>query len=121
LATENSKLRAKARLFIDTVAPAHALLIIELDSILNLILTRGLLRFERKFGFGVRWGFLLCTILWSGEGSRPGQRWAAQPRGWAACAEEKEGVGRNKMGWPRRKREAGQLGWLRKNWVSTHY
>jgi hypothetical protein len=115
LATKSSKLRAKARLFIDTVALAHALLGLELDSISNLILTRGLLRFERRFSFGVRWGFLLSTILCSGEGSRLGQHWATRPRGWAVRVKEKEGVGRNKMGRHGRKREAGRLGWLRKN------
>jgi hypothetical protein len=87
---KNSKLRIDALLFIDIGAPTHVLLGLELDSISNLILTRGLLRFERRFGFGVHWGFLLSTILCSGERSRSGQRWAARPWGWAACTEEKE-------------------------------
>jgi hypothetical protein len=118
LAMKNSKLRAKARLFIDTAAPAHALLGLELDSISNLILTRGLLRFERRFGFGVHWGLLLSTILCSGEGSRPGQRWATRPRGWVVRAKEKEGVGEIRWAGVEGK---GRLGWLRKNWVSARY
>jgi hypothetical protein len=79
---KNSKLMAEARLFIDIVALSHVLLGLELDSISNLILTRGLLRFERRFGFGVRWGiFFLHDLLLPGdEGRWLGQRWAARPR-----------------------------------------
>jgi hypothetical protein len=62
LATKNSKLMVEAQLFIDIVALSHVLLGLELDSILNLILTRGLLRFERRFGFGVCWGKMFFMI-----------------------------------------------------------
>jgi hypothetical protein len=79
LAMKNSNWRAEAQLFIDTVAPTHGLLGLKLDSISNLILTWGLLRFERRFSFGVHWGFLLSTIPCSDEGRRLGQRWAARP------------------------------------------
>jgi hypothetical protein len=120
LATKNSKLRAEPQLFIDIVAPVHALLGLELDSISNLILTRGLLRFERRFGFGVRWGFLLSTIPCSDEGSRLGQRWAAQPRCWVVHVEyreeKKNELGRSRWAaveekvWPAGWADSGKVG-----------
>jgi hypothetical protein len=62
MAMNNSKLMAEARLFIDIVALSHVLLGLELDSVSNLILMQRLLRFERRFSFGVHWGNFFFTI-----------------------------------------------------------
>jgi hypothetical protein len=61
LATKNSKSVAEARLFIGILALSRVRLGLVLDSISNLILTWGLLRFETRFGFGVHWGKVLYS------------------------------------------------------------
>jgi hypothetical protein len=57
---KNSKSVVEARLFIGILALSRVRLGLVLDSISNLILTWGLLRFERRFGLGVHWGNFPC-------------------------------------------------------------
>jgi hypothetical protein len=110
---------AEARLFMGTVAPSHALLGLELDSTSNLILIRGLLRFERRFSFGVRWGFFF--MISCSQGAK-GAGWASagRPRCWAVRAEyregKKNGLGRSRWaslvekGWPAGWADSGKVG-----------
>jgi hypothetical protein len=62
---KSSKSMAEARLFIGILGLSRVRLGLELDSISNLILTWGLLRFERRFGFGVCWGKFFFTVSYS--------------------------------------------------------